>query len=144
MAKSKGRYMKVILFFVFLLMISSCTTTISGTIVQEDGKHINQTKSAKVNISFLDQENSDWNEVVDLDIDGTFTTNKDLQPGYYLVEPLIPGYAINSVRLFVDQDKVIKIIAKPLREQSSKLIQIQKSTKLHRGSGGAQIAPPKL
>lgn len=133
--------MKLLFIVIFGLLVQNCSTTIRGYVVQEDGQVVGA-RGAKVNISFLDGPGQQ--QVLDLREDGFFVTKEKLQQGHYLIEPLIPGYMTNSLRIFIDESKSIKILAKPLDQNPSKSIQIQRDNRMDRGSGSARLTPPKM
>jgi hypothetical protein len=127
------------------LLLNACATTISGHVFQDNGQPLT-VDGAKVNISYLASDSSapGRNHIVALDQDGFFETDQDLAEGYYLVEPLIPGYIANSLRIYVDQDRSLKIFAKPLQTQRSQLIPLQRDNRMDRGSGNARLTLPKM
>ena len=63
--------------------------------------------------------------VIDIKDDGSFETTENIgkEP---LLEPLVPGYATNSMQITVDENKKIKIYANPVKEkQQFKLNNLQ-------------------
>ncbi|MFW7382011.1 MAG: hypothetical protein ACOH5I_24610 [Oligoflexus sp.] len=133
--------MKLFIGILCSIFLSSCATTIRGYVIQEDGQSI-AARGGKVNVSFLDGANPP--QVLDLQEDGSFVTDDEIFEGHYLIEPLIPGYSTNSLRVYVDESKTVRIVAKPLDPNPSKSIQIQRENRLDRGSGTARLAPLQL
>lgn len=133
--------MKKSLFILAALSCASCKTTISGVVTTPSGQAAYD-KHGKVNITRLD--NPDFEEIVALDDDGSFESESDLKPGDYLVEPLIPGFQSNSLKVTISEDKHVTIQAIPLPKKKSKAIEAHNMIEVDNGSGGAIINPPRL
>ncbi|SMF67120.1 hypothetical protein [Pseudobacteriovorax antillogorgiicola] len=133
--------MKFLITIGFTLILSSCRTTISGYVVSPEGKPI-KAERGKVNVSRLDQKG--FSEIVDFGSDGFFETQEEIQPGQYLIEPLIPGYQSNSLTVDITEDRQVEIQAVALPPKRSKAIEAYNGITVDQGSGGAIINPPRL
>lgn len=134
--------MKIMIAICFAIL-SGCATKITGYVLLKDGTPVTS-KNGKVNISYLGNQNISSGEIVDIDEDGYFSTEKDIQDGPYLVEPLIPGYSAKSVKIKVKQDEHVKILAHPLGHINSKLFSVPTNQAVDRGAGGVTLTPPKF
>lgn len=129
----------------YCLYLQACTTSISGTVTLENGLPIN-TEGGKINISPIQSNSSNRSYIVDIDESGNFKSADSIENGLYLVEPLIPGYTANSIKInFNENDSQhIKILAKPLPKTNNKIFKVPVSQPMDRGTGGVNITPPKF
>ena len=135
--------MKFNILVLSLLLLTSCKTTLSGVLLSKDNKPIHPT-DGKVNIYKINDDQNPISMVIDIEKDGTFKTEKNIIEGTYLVEPLIPGYATNSMQIKVNKDKKIKIYANPIKASKSYRFNNLKQRKVGIGNGNVSIMPPKL
>ena len=123
------------------MCIQSCRTVISGYIKTPQGDVV-YVDDGKVNISRLDKRG--FSEIVSISQDGSFCSQGSIEPGEYLVEPLIPGYQSGSLKVRVRDDLSVNIQAVPLPAKRYKAIMTHDTTNFDQGIGGAIINPPKL
>jgi hypothetical protein len=98
----------------------------------------------KINIFKINDEKDPISMVIDINEDGSFKTIENISNGTYLIEPLVPGYATNSIQIRVDEDKKIKIYANPIKRKNKFKYNNLKYRKVGIGSGNVSITPPKL
>ena len=121
--------------------LCQCKTTVSGKIMSPEGEELTFSEG-KVNISSLSDKGT--SEIIDIKKDGYFETQKDILPGDYLVEPLIPGYQSTSMKVNIKSDKKLIIYARPISLKSHHTIEANNNIKEDYGSGDAVITPPKF
>lgn len=123
-------------------ILSSCATTLTGSLIDEAGQPV-KAAYGKVNIVNLANPDSTSSQVIDIDSGGGFKTSAALEPGEYLVEPLVPGYDQKSLRTKIDssQDITIKMTAVKDAEKNPN-IDPNIEVKLGRGSGTTNLTPP--
>ncbi len=122
-----------------LTLLSACQTTISGTIRDETGDPVYT--DGKVNVTYL-TDNGQTTYILDIATDGSFSTDKELKPGEYLVEPLIPGYEYGSSRITLDSSQTLVFNVKKLALPKIPTFKANPDVKLGRGEGTATITPP--
>lgn len=134
--------MRLIL-IIYLAILTSCATKITGYVLLKNGEPVTS-KNGKINISYLGNQTTAVSEILNIDDDGYFSTEKDIQNGAYLVEPLIPGYSAKSVKIRVKKDEHVKILAYPLANTKSKILSVPTNQAIDRGAGSVTITPPKF
>ncbi len=132
-----------ILLICIVYLFTGCKTTLSGVLLTKDNQPIKPT-DGKINIFKINDETDPISMVIDVDNDGSFKTTKNISSGTYLIEPLIPGYATNSMQIKVDENKKIKIYANPIKTKNKFKYNNLKYRKVGIGSGSVSITPPKL
>lgn len=121
----------------------SCASGISGVIMDLSDNPINE-PHAKINITLLSGKTGrPYSEIVEVDEDGTFQNSHDLEPGEYLIEPLVPGYQQHSLRVSMKDKIHLKIPLKPIENQKDDLIEPNMGVRIGRGAGSANLTPPK-
>ena len=134
--------MKTPLFFITLFFLKACATNLSGSVFDLSEKPI-YTKDAKINIVPLSPKNGAKAQIISLNKDGSFSTEKDLIEGEYLIEPLIPGYESQSIRTHIKEHVHLKIQLKNLKKADTSTIKANMDVTLGRGAGKASLTPPK-
>lgn len=126
--------------FGLFLLVSSCTTTLSGTIVSTK-KDVSTFKDGKVNIMALD--GSTPSQVVDIGPNGEFSSVESLNEGIYLIEALVPGFKPVSEKFKISDSRVVTLKVEPL-DTRPQVFGVNSTLELGRGEGGAKITPPQL
>ena len=121
---------------------SSCARTISGVIVDEAGIAISET-SARINITRIDQGKND-SQIVEVDENGEFTVEGELDAGIYLVEALVPGYRIYSKRVNLEKSMSLTMNLAPFPKKIQSIIDAYMQVNSSSGEGNAKISPPKM
>lgn len=132
-----------ILLLLSLYILTGCKTTLSGVLLTKDNKPI-KPRDGKVNIFKINDETDPISMVIDIKDDGSFETTENISKGTYLIEPLVPGYATNSMQITVDENKKIKIYANPVKEKQQFKLNNLQYRKVGIGGGNVSITPPKL
>ena len=135
------RNAKSCLLFFFLLY--SCATTISGVVLDEANKPV-KSNEGKVNIHLLSASKSPMSIVVDIDESGEFSTSSNLVEGEYLVEPLIPGYRSNAVKLKLVDSQKLTLQTTKLKAVKASIIGTSTNSDVGKGAGEATLTPPNL
>lgn len=124
----------------FVALLTSCATTLSGTVVSTQTGPATF-KSGKVNIMSLD--NKIPPQVVDISPGGEFKSIASLEDGVYLIEVLVPGFKTTSEKIHIKESKAITLRLDPV-ETSTQVFGVNSDIELGRGEGGAKITPPEL
>ncbi len=125
--------------FALGFLLTSCTTTLSGTIVSS--KKAAPFKNGKVNIMALDSATP--SQVVDISPNGEFRSVESLNEGVYLIEALVPGFKATSEKIKISESRVITLKLDPI-DTNAQVFGVNSSLELGRGEGGAKITPPEL
>lgn len=133
--------MKLSEILALMLVISGCTTTISGEITDSNGQPISF--SGKINIVRLDSNAEQKSLIIDIDQRGMFESNADLEEGEYLVEPLIPGYEYGSTRISLTSSQHLKFAVKERPKTKPKTFKANDNLNIGMGAGNANLTPPK-
>lgn len=128
---------------VLLFVLQGCATTITGSIVGENDNPI-KAKEGKVNILLLSKSKRKISHIIDVNENGKFIADENIEPGEYLIEPLIPGYKTTSVKITIKKNIDIKLRAYKSNSIKSSVIGANIDIEEGRGSGGASLTPPKL
>lgn len=123
-----------------VLFLTSCATTISGTLVSTEGNNTTF-KSGKVNILSLDNQSP--SQVVDVAPNGEFTSKEPLENGTYLIEALVPGFKATSEKIRITESKIVTLKLVPIAADTQ-VIGVNSNLELGRGEGGAKITPPEM
>lgn len=75
---------------------------------------------------------------------GTFSTREALPPGDYLVEALVPGYAVASRRVKIGTAEHVTLTLQPAFVAKGPGIGVNAHPDQGRGAGAATLTPPSL
>ena len=123
------------------IFLSGCATTISGQLVDSTGKEI-KVDDATVNVSSLSGQNI--SEIIEVDIEGYFSSKASLPDGSYYVEVLAPGYKINGLQVEVSESRNLIFKMRKTSSQSIKGLSIEATKDYSKGNGNATIRPPQF
>lgn len=119
----------------------SCQTKLSGQLLDEQKQPI-IVQHGKINLISLETPNKD-SHIITLGDDGWFETEDELQPGTYMIEPLIPGYRFLSKKLRIEESQTIHLTLEKIPGSNAKTIDINDHVKVGRGEGEVSLTPPK-
>jgi hypothetical protein len=147
----KGRAMKVFVaparVAVFVLLSSACAPTLAGQLKDPGGEPVTA-KDARVNVVRLDAGDEATNEAtaLSLEVDGSggFSTRETLPPGRYLIEALVPGYALTSKQVDLADAGEVDLTLAPVGKVKAKTTRANTQLDAARGSGDATLTPPSL
>lgn len=125
------------------LCLSGCAATLEGHLSGPKGEPVTSS-DARVNIAPLAPNNKTAPVTVAVEGDGSFKTNAALAPGVYLVEALVPGYALGSQRVTVGEGLPVDLTLKPLPKMKASAVGANGAGDVARGEGGATLTPPEL
>ena len=126
-----------------VLFAAGCAPTLAGQL-KGPGGIIVANKDARVNISSLATENPSPPMVVEVDDGGNFSSSEKLEPGPYLVEALVPGFAPESRRVMVGEAYALEIEMKRVPRVHASTVGANVGAEPGRGAGGATLTPPNL
>lgn len=126
---------------VFTGLLASCAPTLAGQLRGESGEPIT-TKDARVNVAPL--SGHEHALVLEVDETGHFTSDEDLTPGTYLVEALVPGYAVCSEKIELGKSQTVDLKLKPLAALKPGVIGTGTAGAAARGAGSATLTPPSF
>ncbi len=129
--------------FAVLCIIHGCATNVSGVVVDATGKTL-AVSNGKVNIILLTSTEKRVNLIVDIDKNGYFVTKTNLQKGQYLLEPLIPGYKSESIKINIDKTVEVELTATKMTTGKKSVIGVNNDLDPGRGGGSATLTPMKL
>jgi hypothetical protein len=137
-----------IVVLIILLSLNACVPGVSGKLVATEGA-LAVSKDAKVNVTRLDHASSDDSNFVpvfigDVNPDGTFSVSLDASEGEYLVEAVIPGYAVSSQKVTLADQKEVTMQLIPVGKPNASMIGTNMDADVGIGSGGATLTPPNL
>ncbi len=137
-----------IIILVMLLSLNACVSGVSGKLVATEGA-LAVSKDAKVNVTRLDVASVDDSDsaqvfIGDVNLDGTFTVSIDASEGEYLVEAVVPGYAVSSQKIALADRKDLTMQLVPVGKPSASMIGTNMDADVGVGSGGATLTPPSL
>lgn len=129
----------------FLVGLSACAPGLSGQLVSSDGK-LAVSADAKVNVTRLDGPATDEASVFigDVGSDGTFAVVLQAAEGEYLVEAVVPGYAVTSQKINLNDDNTIVLQIEPVGKPKPSTISTNMGADTAVGAGGATLTPPNL
>lgn len=132
----------------FLAGLSACAPGLSGQLVSSDGL-LSMPKDAKVNVTRLDV--SSGSEVAaasvfigDVASDGTFAVTLQAGEGEYLVEAVVPGYAVASQKINLNEGNTVNMQIEPVGQPKASTFSTNMGAESAVGAGGATLTPPKL
>jgi hypothetical protein len=139
--------MKIIV-LAMLLSLNACVSGVSGKLVATEGA-LAVSKDAKVNVTRLDLTSAADSEsmqvfIGEVNLDGTFTVSLDANEGEYLVEAVVPGYAVSSQKIALADQKEVTMQLVPVGKPSASMIGTNMDADVGVGSGGATLTPPSL
>lgn len=132
-----------------LLSLVACTPNLSGQLISTDGQ-LSVSRDAKVNVTRLDVDSADAATVQpnvfigDVGADGKFSVTLDVAEGEYLVEAVVPGYAVVSQRVNMADGQPITLQMIPVGNPKAGMIGTNMDADAGVGSGGATLTPPSL
>ena len=135
--------MKRIMLFLALASSAACAPTFAGRLLNDAGEPI-ASSDARVNITNLSQQDPPIAILSPVDGDGKFAA-RSLPPGEYLVEAIVPGYAVSSRSIEVrgGQPVAVDLRLKQLASAAPTAIGVGAAGD-GRGAGGAVLAPPSF
>lgn len=128
------------------LLLFACTPSLSGQLVTTDGK-LAVTRDAKVNVTRLDAETGGEQPSVfvgDVGSDGAFSVTLAAAEGEYLVEAVVPGYAVVSQKVNMADGAPVTLQMIPIGNPKASMIGTNMDADTGVGSGGATLTPPNL
>lgn len=127
-----------------IFLALSCASSFSGQLVDKDESPVFH-KDARVNIIGLEKTTEPLNTVLTPDSNGRFDADQDIPEGEYLIEALVPGYGVKSVRLKLPTKSVTLKLSKIEELNRGKaMIHSNLTVPSARGEGQASLTPPKL
>jgi hypothetical protein len=127
---------------IFAIVLSSCSTSISGKLRSFEGNAI-YSNEARVNVVSLDSTELEP-QVLTVKEDGSFTTSESLEKGQYMVEALVPGYKPMSIKLNVEKSEDILLKLTPSKRVKKNSFKYHEELDESRGQGGATLVPPMI
>ena len=122
-----------------ILFSLSCSSKFSGRLATDDP--VQHMEEARVNVVGLD---NNFRSVCAVDEDGEFSVESDMPDGLYLVEAILPGFAMASYKLKVDDNKNVLIRMKTLPDTGKYASPVPKGLDMGRASGSMRLMPPRL
>ena len=133
--------MKLVLSPLFTVIVfSGCVTPLSGEITDSKGQSI-EAKHGKVNIIHLGSNGE--HSFISKIVNGKFEIKKDLRPGQYMIETLVPGYETKSTKIQYPDTKKIRLSVKRLGPSQIQNIDIHETQISPAASGTVTLTPPK-
>ena len=126
-------------FIALLFSLSSCSSKFSGRLATDDP--IKNMAEARVNVVGLD---NDFRKVCAVDEEGEFAVEGDMPDGLYLVEAILPGFAMASHKLKVEDSRNVLIRMKTLPNTGKYASPVPKGLDMGRASGSMRLMPPRL
>lgn len=131
----------------FLVGLSACAPGLSGQLVSSDGK-LAVSSDAKVNVTRLDGAATDEPTVSvfigEVSSDGAFAVTLQAAEGEYLVEAVVPGYAVASQKINLNDGNTIMLQIEPVGKPKASTISTNMGADTAVGAGGATLTPPNL
>lgn len=123
------------------IFLSSCAPSLSGKIF--DGKELINSTDGRINVVSLDNDKKSY-FIIQVQEDGSFSLDKNIEKGTYLIEALVPGYKILSKKIIIDKSKELRLHLKPLKAKKDLAISVNPEGDTGIGAGKATITPPNL
>jgi len=141
---SNSRYARIFSLAAALLL-SSCAPTLSGQLIGPGGEVVSS-PDARVNIQSLSTpaEGSAPTHMTTVDGSGRFKSTAGLASGPWLVEALVPGYAVASKRIELPMSDELKLTLTPVGKTKASPVRVHEDVPVGRGAGGASLTPPQL
>jgi len=130
--------------FVLWALLVSCQTSLSGRLTDTQGEVVTH-PDARVNVTFITSTRSAGvTEILTVNDEGRFVSNKPIEKGRYILEALVPGYRPTSMRLQLEETKDITFKLVPVPRVKRKTIGVNHGALSGRGGGNVNINPPQL
>lgn len=124
--------------------LAGCAPTLAGQLKGPDGQVVTG-PDARVNIvSLAGGDGEAVVQSVEVDKAGEFATSEALQPGDYLVEALVPGYALASKTVRVGETRLVELTLTPVASVKAATTRANGGLDAARGGGDAMLTPPSL
>ena len=123
--------------------LGSCAPTLSGLIKSSEGSLV-VSQESRINITSLSTSNERYITTVNVHQDGSFSTREKLPEGVYLVEALVPGYAVSSKRVKIGSKEQVTLMLQPSTVLKTPSVGVNVRLDQGRGAGGATLMPPSL
>lgn len=132
----------------FLAGLSACAPGLSGQLASSDGL-LAMSRDAKVNVTRLDvgsgaEDGAASVFIGDVASDGTFAVTLQAGEGEYLVEAVVPGYAVTSQKINLNDGNTVNMQIEPVGTPKASAISTNMGAETAVGAGGATLTPPKL
>ena len=128
--------------FIISMLTWGCAHSLSGNLKDVDGKAVSAL-DGRVNVIRLDGDGRTYT-MAEVDKSGSFQLEDDIDKGSYLVEALVPGYQVTSIKIDITPPARVEFVLK----KNAKISPVTLGTRLDIddsvGAGGASLAPPKL
>lgn len=126
------------------LAMTACAPTLAGQLASAKGE-FRSSPDARVNVTSLDHGDGEP-RVMTLEVgaDGNFSTRESLPAGSYLVEAVVPGYAVQSKTVQLGDEAPIEMTLTPVAPVKAKTTRAHAELDQSRGSGDAMLMPPSL
>lgn len=131
-----------------LIGLSACAPGLSGKLVSSDGK-LAVTKDAKVNVTRLDADAGATESgpsvfIGEVGPSGAFAITLEAGEGEYLVEAVVPGYAVASQKINLRDGNTVTMQIEPVGKPKASVISTNMGAETVVGAGGATLTPPNL
>jgi hypothetical protein len=126
-------------------LLTSCAPTLAGRLIGPGGEIVTS-PDARVNVTSLASA-ADAEPVIHVttvDSSGRFSTDEGLGDGEWLIEALVPGYAVSSARIKAPHKDELKLTLTPMPRSKAAPVGANPDVKAGRGAGGATLTPPQL
>jgi uncharacterized protein YgiM (DUF1202 family) len=124
-------------------LLASCAPTLSGLIKSSEGSLV-VSQESRINITSLSLSTERHMATLNVQRDGSFSTRENLPAGDYLVEALVPGYAVSSKRVKIGSKEQVTLMLQPSTVLKTPSIGVNARLDQGRGAGGATLMPPSL
>lgn len=129
--------------------LMGCAPTFAGQLKDPQGEVVTNSE-ARVNIISLagaaEEGDAEGPKVIVVEVDqnGGFATSESLPEGEYLIEALVPGYALQSQKVRLGETDLIDLTMTPVGAAKPKATSANMGLDAGRGGGGATLTPPSL
>lgn len=130
--------MKIILILMLITWQFSCTNSVSGRIIFPV-EVTPKIESSKINIMYLGEALTQELFSLSIEEDGSFHS-PELKRGHYLLEVMVPGFEVISIKELVEGRLNLLLKLKPIPQSQI----LQSTTNMYgRGSGDIRITTPR-
>jgi hypothetical protein len=126
---------------VLAFLATGCQTSLSGKIVDQAGNPV-AAQNGMVNIQ--SEKNPEQTIVANIDENGSFTTEGDLEKGRYLIEPLIPGYKGELKHVDLPDTDFVTMQVTPIEKRKSTLFSPNNDLSFQSGEGAVNLSSPQF